>query len=238
MSRATARGVRWSMVFPSFFRLPPSSLHAFVRFLISLAALACLTVPAAAHAQTEAARVFLLVAQPGMLDPNFAETVVLTMRPDAGGPLGVILNRPSAIELRALYPERAELANRDDLVYFGGPVDPDALLFAFRSATEPEKGFHVAEDLYISGFSKVLDELLKHPENAKEQRFFAGYAGWIDGQLENEIARGGWYVLPLDIDAIFRMNPLTMHRQLLDRATVRRIETRLEDPGLQAVTAR
>ena len=200
-----------------------------VGILLSLTA-ALLLVPPPVLAQAETARTFLLVAQPDMLDPNFFRTVVLVMRPEDGGPLGVILNRPTNVQLRELYPERAELTGRDDLVFFGGPVQPDALLFAFRSAEKPPKGLNVTGDIYISGFSEVLDELLKHPENAKEQRFFAGYAGWAQGQIEFEIARGGWYTLPLDVDAIFKMNPLTIYDELVKRAAVRRIETWREFP--------
>jgi putative transcriptional regulator len=198
-----------------------------VGILLSLT-FAFLLAPPPALAQAESARTFLLVAQPDMLDPNFFRTVVLVMRPEEGGPLGVILNRPTNVRLRELYPERAELTGRDDLVFFGGPVQPDALLFAFRSAVKPPKGLNVTADIYISGFSEVLDELLKHPENAGEQRFFAGYAGWAQGQIEFEIARGGWYTLPLDEDAIFKMNPLTIYDELVKRAAVRRIETRRE----------
>ena len=200
---------------------------SFPRPLLILTA-ALLLAPPPALAQVETARAFLLVAQPEMLDPNFSRTVVLVMRPEDGGPLGVILNRPTNVQLRELYPERAELTARDDLVFFGGPVQPDALLFAFRSTLKPPKGLHVSGDIYISGFSEVLDELLKHPENANEQRFFAGYAGWAQGQLEFEIARGGWYTLALDVDTIFRMNPLTIYDELVKRAKVRRIETRHE----------
>lgn len=176
--------------------------------------------------QAQTGRTFLLVAQPDMVDPNFSGTVVLVMRPQDSAPLGLILNRPTPVQMRELYPQRKELAGRDDLVFFGGPVQPDALLFAFRSAVKPPKGLNVSGDIYISGLSEVLDELLSHPENAREQRFFAGYAGWAEGQLEFEIERGGWYTLPLDVDAIFKMNPLTIYDELLKRATVRRIETR------------
>ncbi|HKQ26730.1 MAG TPA: YqgE/AlgH family protein [Burkholderiales bacterium] len=195
------------------------------RVLLALTAVLLLA-PAAVLAQAEAARTFLLVAQPGMVDPNFSRTVVLVTRPEDSGPLGVILNRPTNLMLRELYPDRTELTGRDDLVFFGGPVQPDALLFAFRSAEKPSKGLAVTSDIYISGFSEILDELLKHPENASEQRFFAGYAGWAQGQLEFEIERGGWFTLPLDVDAIFKMNPLTIYEELVKRATVPRIETR------------
>lgn len=180
--------------------------------------------PGFVHAQVETERVFLLVAKRGMLDANFAETVVLVVRPDDGGPVGVILNRPSTVELRSLYPGRAEIANRRDLVFLGGPVEPDALLFAFRSPRKPSKALFVADDIYISGFSEVFAEILKHPENAEQQRFFAGFSGWVAGQLEDEIAQGGWYVVRFDARAVFDMNPLTMYQELLERAAVPRLE--------------
>jgi len=189
---------------------------------------------AGAHAQGDPGRAFLLVANPSLPDPNFAGSVVLVVRVDEGGPLGVILNRPTTISLDAVYPDRADAANRKDVVYFGGPVHQDALLFAFRSATKPAQGMLVVDDIYISGYSQVLDELLRHPENSAEQRFFVGYSGWADGQLEAEIEAGGWYVLPLDIDALFRMKPQGMYEELLRRALVPRIEARASGAPLAA----
>ena len=124
-----------------------------------------LCMPGVTHAQSDGERVFLLVAKPGMLDPTFGETVVLAVRSDDGGPIGVILNRPSTIGLSTLLPDRPELAKRRDLVFLGGPVEPEALLFAFRSSSKPAKGLFVADDIYISGFSEVLAEILKHPED-------------------------------------------------------------------------
>ena len=185
-----------------------------------------LCLPGLAHAQGDSERAFLLVAKPGMLDPTFEETVVLAVRSDEGGPIGVILNRPSTVGLSALLPGRPELAKRRDLVFLGGPVDPEALLFAFRSSSKPAKGLFVADDIYISGFSEVLAELLRHPEDADRQRFFTGFSGWAAGQLEDEIAQGGWYVLQFDARAVFDMNPLTMYEEMLKRATAPRIEAR------------
>src|SRR5579859_2251948 len=129
-----------------------------------LLATAAFLAPGPVHAQAQLERTFLLVAAPGMMDPMFSRTVVLAVNADDGGPIGVILNRPSTIELNSLYPDRAELANRRDLVFLGGPVEPDALLFAFRSPKKPPKALFIAGDIYISGFSEVLSEILRHPE--------------------------------------------------------------------------
>ena len=198
-------------------------MRSFTLMSILLAAVACVA-PGPVHAQAEKERTFLLVAKPGMMDPAFNKTVVLAVRTDDGGPIGVILNRPSTIDLRSLYPGRPELANRNDLIFLGGPVEPDALLFAFRSRSKPPKALFVADDIYVSGFSEVLAEILKHPENAAQQRFFTGFSGWAAGQLEDEIAEGGWYVLRFDARTIFDMNPVTMYEELFRRATVPRIE--------------
>ena len=212
------------------------NMRRFTLMSILLAAAGLLT-SGLVHGQVEGERVFLLVAKPGMMDSNFSQTVVLAVRPDDGGPIGVILNRPSTVELRSLFPDRAELANRRDLLFLGGPLQPDALLFAFRSDREPPKGLFIADDIYISGFSEVLAEILQHPENANQQRFFTGFSGWATGQLEDEIAQGGWYVLRFDARAVFDMNPLTMYDELFKRATVPRIEAlrgfRLAGAGLR-----
>jgi putative transcriptional regulator len=198
-------------------------MHRLTLPSIVLAA-ATILAPGPTHAQAQTQRAFLLVAQRGMVDPNFSMSVVLAVRPDEGGPIGVILNRPSTVELRSLYPERAELANRRDLLFLGGPLEPDALLFAFRTRAKPSRGLFVGDDIYISGFSEVLAEILRHPENAGQQRFFTGFSGWAADQLEQEIAQGGWYVLPFDPRAVFDMNPLTMYEEMLRRASVPRIE--------------
>lgn len=183
-----------------------------------------LLLPGLAPAQPLDEHAFLLVAKPGMLDPTFEGTVVLGVRADETGPVGLILNRPSTANLSSMFPGRAEFAKRNDRVYLGGPVETDALLFAFRSKSKPSKGLLVDDDIYISGFSEVLAEVLKHPENAAQQRFFAGFSGWAPGQLEDEIARGGWYVLHFDARALFEMNPRTLYGEMLKRATAPRIE--------------
>jgi putative transcriptional regulator len=195
---------------------------ALLKLILFAAAAMCTA--SMAHAQAENERTFLLVAKPGMLDPNFDKTVVLAVRPDDGGPIGVILNRPTTVRLRELLPDRADLGNRNDVVFLGGPIEPEALLFAFHSSAKPAKALLVADDVYISGFSEVLTEMLKHPEQAARQRFFTGFSGWAGGQLEDEIAQGGWYVLRYDAGALFDMNPLTMYDEMLKRAVVPRIE--------------
>lgn len=164
----------------------------------------------------------LLVAHPGMPDPRFAQTVVLVTFPPDTGPMGVVLNRPTPLELRSIWPDRADRKGRTELLNLGGPVQPDDLLFVFRMSPPPKKAQWVTGDIYLSGDSEILERLLAIPEPPGDQRFFAGYAGWARGQLEYEIETGGWYLLPPDPQVIFEMKPLEMWERMIERATLPR----------------
>jgi putative transcriptional regulator len=160
----------------------------------------------------------LLVATPDLLDPFFAQTVVLVLFPSGGGPLGVILNRPTPLTLKEAFPDQPRLRERSEALYFGGPVRTTALMFLFRGSPSAEGAFPVVDDLFLSNNGELLDRLLDSPQHGV-QRYFLGYAGWAPVQLEGEIARGGWYVLPADSDEILEMDPKVMWQELLARAT-------------------
>lgn len=193
--------------------------------LASLAFAACLGGAGALHAQQDdqnRREAILLVAHPGMTDLRFAETVVLVTFPPDAGPMGVILNKPGALELRSIWPDRADRQGRTDLIHYGGPVEPDGLLFLFRMRPAPVKAVWVTEDIYFSGDGPLLDKLLEARKPVAHQRFFAGYAGWAPGQLDDEIGMGGWFVLPVDSDVIFGMPSEGMWETMLERATMLR----------------
>jgi putative transcriptional regulator len=167
--------------------------------------------------ETLAPAVFL-VAKPELLDPNFSQSVVLVVFPKNAGPVGVILNRPVRLTLNDVFPDEPRLKGRADRLYFGGPVSVNALMFLFRRAAAPQNAFPVLDDLYLSGDGGLLDEMLSRSDG-QVQRFFMGYAGWATQQLDFEIAEGGWYVLPADLETVLKGDPKTMWRDLLLRAT-------------------
>ena len=75
----------------------------------------------------ESLRGSLLIASPALVDPNFARTVVLITEHGADGAMGVVLNRPSEIEVGDVAPELGEIAEGEP-VFIGGPVQPQALV--------------------------------------------------------------------------------------------------------------
>jgi putative transcriptional regulator len=184
-----------------------------------LAALLLGLLAAAARAE-DAPNSILLVARPGLPDPNFRETVVLATRHPGGGTVGVVLNRPTPVLVHRLFSQQETLRNRPDRVFAGGPVAPRALVAVFRSTERPAEALRVLADVYLS-FDGSLIETLVVGRPAASIRVFVGYAGWAPGQLELELAREDWAVLPPDADTILRADPATLWRELVRRASLR-----------------
>jgi putative transcriptional regulator len=151
----------------------------------------------------------LLVARAELPDPNFAESVVLVMNNLADGPVGVIINRPTAMAVAELFPEKKRLAHVRDKVYFGGPVDFGAVWFLFRAAKPPAQAVQVLDGVYLSGDRDVLRRLLDRERPMEGLRIFIGHSGWAPDQLEAEIARGDWTLQRAESEEVFK--PKTEH---------------------------
>lgn len=179
-----------------------------------------LLLPALATAGVEdGEQAVLLVAHPRLDGSDFARTVVVVAFPQDTGPMGVVLNRPIGMTLGALFDEHPTIRDREDAVYSGGPVQPDAILFLFRAPEHPVRALPVVEDIYLSADGKLFDELMTKPGDAATQRFYVGYSGWAEGQLDAEVERGDWYVLPAEADVIYGMPVEELWETLLQRAT-------------------
>ena len=159
----------------------------------------------------------VLVAKPGLADPNFRETVVLVARTENAETLGVILNRPSELKLADLWQGSAGTDGYKDRVFFGGPVLNRVLVALFRSPTPPQApAFEVLNHVYLSMHPGNLERLLA--QNAATYRLYAGFSGWAPRQLESEIEREGWYVVPAREDLLFRKETAGMWRELVEQA--------------------
>jgi putative transcriptional regulator len=141
----------------------------------------------------------LLVAGPGLVDPNFRRTVVLVGEHGEEGAMGLVLNRPTPATVHEAVPPLAELVDPEELVWAGGPVQPQAIV-VLGEFDEPER----AATLVIGSVGFLPAEV--EPETIgtlSRTRVFAGYAGWGPGQLENELAEESWIVEPAVPDDVF-----------------------------------
>ncbi len=146
----------------------------------------------------------LLVAGPDLLDPNFRRSVLLIGEHGEEGAMGVVLNRPSAVSVADAVPPLAELVDETELVYVGGPVQPQAIVVLgdFRDPTEA--GTLVLDSI---GFLPGEIESAAEVGSLMRARVFAGYAGWGPGQLESEIADEAWFVEGATPEDVFTEKP-------------------------------
>jgi putative transcriptional regulator len=149
----------------------------------------------------------LLVAQAELTDSNFKDSVVLVMNNLGVGPAGVIINRPTRIAVSHLFSDLKRLAQLDDKLYFGGPVEIASVSFLFRADTTPENATQVLDGVYFSTNRELLRDLLGRDKPMDGLRIFIGHSGWTPGQLAGEIARGDWALAPAETDAIFDAKP-------------------------------
>jgi putative transcriptional regulator len=182
----------------------------------------------AAAAEMLANSVFL-VARSEMRDPNFQQTVVLVTHPRRGGPWGVIINRPLNLRLAEILPEYESLKGRNDLVYFGGPVERTGLVFMVRSSKPVAGASALLNDVYALSNPDAVDALLRRPGSIQVMRVYAGYAGWAPGQLQAEIAGGGWHILPADAETIFQKDAAAIWPELIERASGRQARYPIRD---------
>ena len=166
---------------------------------------------------TEARAGMLLVATPALLDPNFADTVVLLLDVDEQGALGVVLNRPSAIPVDDVLDGWGEVAAEPEVLYQGGPVGLQGAL-AVALLARPDDvpvGFRVVDGrLGLVDLDTPLELVRGGLEGL---RVFAGYAGWGADQLRGEIEEGSWYVVPGEARDVFRPDPSELWRDVLRR---------------------
>ena len=130
----------------------------------------------------------LLIAHPGLLDPNFRRAVLMISEHDSKGTFGLVINRPTGRTLGELLPNQPIGGLAQLPVLLGGPVQPNQLIFAsFHWAMETER-LHCKHHLLIPEAQEALEQ--EHTE----VRAFIGYAGWTAGQIESELQEKSWLV--------------------------------------------
>ncbi|MBF0288252.1 MAG: YqgE/AlgH family protein [SAR324 cluster bacterium] len=158
------------------------------------------------HSSSELAKGKFLIAREQLNDPNFSRSVVLLIEYDAHSTVGLVINRPTDVQLAKLWPTIKGVQQHQDPLFLGGPVARGQILLLVQSDQAPENTIHVFENIYVSSSRHVLEQMIVQSTSRHGNTFrvYAGYAGWAPGQLEKEVLRGDWDVLKADASSIFR----------------------------------
>lgn len=157
---------------------------------------------------------FLIAAPHLKQDPNFHKTLVLIVEHGPSGAMGLVMNRPSTVLVSHALAGHIEIPDTGDLVYCGGPVEP-AALFVLHSCHELSlEEPAVCSGVYLGSSPEIFEQALLQAAtglSGARCRVFMGCAGWGPGQLENELARCDWRVIPADAAAVFADDPYALY---------------------------
>ena len=150
----------------------------------------------------------LLVAMPQMDDPRFERSVILMLNHQQDGAMGIIVNQQTDdLTLGAILINSDPNLNIDQIadmpVYLGGPVDTMQGFILHTNEWSGEKTFTLPNSqLNLTQSLDILDDCARG-KGPKLMRIIMGYAGWSSGQLEDEIQKNLWLVIPNALELIF-----------------------------------
>ena len=152
-----------------------------------------------------------LIAMPGLDDAAFAKSVIYLCEHTERGALGLIINKPSDINLKGLFAKVELPLRREDLsdalVFQGGPVQTERG-FVLHESMMPGHESVYASTMTIPGGLEMTtskDVLEALSTGAGPRRVFVslGYSAWGEGQLESEISDNSWLTVEADMGVIF-----------------------------------
>ena len=161
----------------------------------------------------------LLVASPNMNDPNFFRTVILVLRDEEDGTMGLILNRPVDISVKDACEKILQTTCEvEGNLHQGGPCEgPMMVLYSGQAYGEAMGDLKVLPGVWFITNKDEIETVLGDSDS--RVRCYIGYSGWTAGQLDAEINAGAWLIHPAVEDFIFSENP-RIWSKLMTRLTL------------------
>jgi putative transcriptional regulator len=174
---------------------------------------------ALAHAADLSSRAAILVAKPELHDDVYGSTILVVVPVGEGRHVGFIVNRPTTVTVGSAFPEDGAAQKIIDPVYIGGPSENQAV-FALVERRDSPGGvsLELMPGLFVAFDRDTVDRIIRaEPEHA---RFVAGAVGWAEGELQDEVERGLWYVLEPDAGLALRKPTEGLWEELVRRSQI------------------
>jgi len=147
-----------------------------------------------------------LIAMPSLADPNFSQTVTYLCDHNEEGAMGIVINRPLDLDINELFSQLEVKVNQRPTsyipIYQGGPVQTERGFVLHKEIGQWEASIEVTDNIAVT-MSQDIIEAIAHDEGPKDYLIALGYAGWGQGQLEEELAANAWLNGPADPTIIF-----------------------------------
>lgn len=136
----------------------------------------------------------LLISEPFLTDPYFKRTVVLICEHNEQGSFGFVLNRYIDIKIEDIMTDFPKMDTR---ISVGGPVQNENLFFLHTLGEELHGSSEIVPGIFLGGHFDILKDRIENGVIGSDQvRFFIGYSGWSENQLDDELKEKSWLVAP------------------------------------------
>jgi putative transcriptional regulator len=149
----------------------------------------------------------VLVASRNLGDPHFAKTVILLVRYDAQGVLGLVLNHRTDVPLSRVLDNLKAAKGRSDPVYLGGPLETAAAFALYQAPAKPEGAEHIFGGIYLINSKPLFEQTISAQPRPDVFHVYLGYAGWTQDQLRQEVELGAWFIFPPEAGTVFNADP-------------------------------
>jgi putative transcriptional regulator len=155
----------------------------------------------------------ILISEPFLNDLNFKRTIILLTEHTEEGSVGFVLNKPTAYKLNDVVEDFPKF---NTPVYYGGPVQLNSIQFIYKGENLIEGSAEIMPGLYWGGSFEILKLLIENKQvRAEDFRFFLGYSGWGEMQLDDEMEKNSWIVTGTTIENVFSSDPDNLWREVL-----------------------
>jgi putative AlgH/UPF0301 family transcriptional regulator len=179
----------------------------------------------------------LLVASRNLGDPSFAKSVILLVRYDEKGVLGLMLNHRTDVPLSRALETLKAAKDRTDPVYLGGPVDLPSVFALYQSPTKLEGAENIFDGIYLIAAKPLFEQTISARPDPHVFHVYLGYAGWTQEQLQQEVALGAWFVFPADANTVFNDDPDSLWQEMIRKTELQMARSQVRDGDLSVIPA-
>jgi putative transcriptional regulator len=156
-----------------------------------------------------------LVASPYLQDPRFHGAVIYICEHSDEGALGLMVNQPLDIQLGEILEQLdMEGGELDVPVFSGGPVEQERGFVLHTPERSWQNTAEVTQAVWMTTSRDVLSDI-GDGEGPDQYLVCLGYAGWSEGQLEEELASNAWLNCPASPELLFNTSSQDLYQAVL-----------------------
>lgn len=146
-----------------------------------------------------------LISMPSLEESIFNHTVTYICDHTEDGAMGIIINQPMLLTLGEVF-EQLSLFTSPEVehiqVLAGGPVNTQQGLVLHRDQGRWESTMRITPEICLTASKDIVEAMAQNTAPASAQ-LALGYAGWSEGQLEQELQDNCWLTMPADSSILF-----------------------------------